>query len=112
MKYTTEPPVDEKNKNLDPTVHVLGQTNAAPPSAVTGAVTDTGPQPEQRFPSTDEWAGKPMTGDYQTIPEEKDAIERNLRKAGEEIQTRFGLETRGVPVTQAETDQTIKKDTA
>lgn len=110
MKYTTEPPVDEK-QTLDPVVHVLGQKQA-PPSPTMGAETNTGPKPEERFPETDEWKGKPVTGDYQTVPEDKDAIEQNLRTAGEEIQKRFGLETRGMPVTQAEKDQTINKDTA
>ena len=110
MKYTLEPKVDEK-QTLEPTVHVLGQKNAPQPSEVTGAVTDTGPQAEERFPNTDTWAGKPVDGNYQTYPEDKDAIEANLKRTGEEIQKMFGLETRGMKVTQAEKDQTIDKDT-
>jgi hypothetical protein len=64
-----------------------------------GSKVDTGPQEAERFPATDEWAGKPVTGDYQTIPEDKEAVEENLKTAGEEVQKRFGLETRGVDIT-------------
>jgi len=95
MQYTTEPPVAEKNK-LEPVVHVLGQ-QVAPDSEVPGKVTDTGPQPAATFPDTDTWKGKPVDGNYGTIPEDKDAVEANLRKVGEENQTRYGLDVRGVP---------------
>ena len=66
--------------------------------APAGKKVNTGPNAGETFPSTDEWAGKPVTGDYQTIPEDKQAIEENLKRAGEEVQKRFGLETRGVDI--------------
>ena len=64
-----------------------------------GARVDTGPKGTEMFPSTDDWKGKPVTGDYQTIPEDKEAVEENLKAAGEEVQKRFGLESRGVDIT-------------
>ena len=96
MKYTTEPPVAEK-KTLEPIVHTLGENAIAPASEITGAVTDTGPQPAETFPNTDEWKGKPVDSNYGTVPEDKDAVEANLRKVAEENITRFGLDMRGVP---------------
>jgi hypothetical protein len=66
---------------------------------VKGKKVDTGPDELTAFPATDDWAGKPVTSDYQTIPEDKEAVEENLKNAGEEIQKRFGLETRGVDIT-------------
>ena len=64
-----------------------------------GSKVDTGPDELEAFPATDDWKGKPVTGDYQTIPEDKEAVQENLKRAGEEVQKRFGLETRGVDIT-------------
>lgn len=98
MQYTKKS--DKPTVNTEtPTqvVHVLGQVPTGPEQQK-GAATDTGPKPDERFPDTDTWKGKPITGDYQTVPEDKEAIEENLRTAGEEVQKRFGLETRGIDV--------------
>lgn len=84
-----------KKDDLKPAVST-GQGSPAPAQPKEDKV-DTGPKGAERFPATDEWAGKPVTGDYQTIPEDKEAIEANLKKAGEEVLTRFGLDERGVP---------------
>lgn len=57
---------------------------------------DTGPVGGDKFQDTDFYKGKPVDANYQTVPEDKEQIEKNLKKAGEEIQTRFGLDERGI----------------
>lgn len=99
MQYTKKsdtPPVAKADPDI--VVHVLGE-KAPAGDAQEGKKADTGPQGADNFPGTDTWKGKPVTGDYQTIPEDKEAVEENLRIAGEEVQKRFGLETRGVDIT-------------
>lgn len=49
-----------------------------------------------QFPDTDTWNGKKVDSNYATVPSDKEAILENLKKAGQEVQTRFGLETRGL----------------
>ncbi len=99
MQYTKKSDTPPAASVPEPIVHVLGeQAEETGAEQQKGAKTETGPKSAERFPSTDTWEGKPVTGDYQTIPEDKEAIEENLRAAGEDIQKRFGLETRGVDI--------------
>ena len=99
MQYTKDKSKTAVQDALKPTVvHTLGQMPATGNEQQKGKKTDSGPQGAEMFPATDEWKGKPVTGDYQTIPEDKDAIEENLRVAGEEVQSRFGLDQRGVDI--------------
>jgi hypothetical protein len=101
MQYTKKsdkPPV-ATTEVPETIVHVLGEEPETGDEQQKGAKTDSGPQAAPMFPKTDTWQGKPVTGDYQTIPEDKEAIEENLKTAGEEVQKRFGLETRGVEIT-------------
>ena len=99
MQYTKKSEQKAVQNALKPkVVHMLGEMPESGDEQQKGKKTDTGPKGAEMFPATDEWKGKPVTGDYQTIPEDKDAVEENLRKAGEEIQSRFGLETRGVDI--------------
>lgn len=101
MQYVkkSDQPNATASVNKTVVVHTLGQMPETGDEQQKGSPTETGPKGAEMFPSTDEWAGKPVTGDYQTIPEDKDAVEENLRTAGEEVQKRFGLETRGVDIT-------------
>jgi hypothetical protein len=99
MQYTKKsntPPAGTE-KSPDTIVHVMGQMPDKG-NAQEGKPADTGPQGAEMFPETDTWKGKPVTGDYQTIPEDKEAVEQNLRVAGEEVRSRFGLDTRGVDI--------------
>lgn len=86
--------MDYTKKTLEPVKTPAPPAATEPPAT---PKTDTGPKGTEMFPSTDEWKGKPVTGDYQTIPEDKEAIEENLKKAGEEVRNRFGLNEMGVP---------------
>jgi hypothetical protein len=93
MDYKTQPPATKKT--LEPVVHVLGVDANQTPNK--GNTVSTGPQPAETFPDTDTYQGKPVDANYGTIPTDKDAIEANLRKVGQENITRFGLDERGVP---------------
>lgn len=99
MQYTKKSDKPSVNSDM-PTqvVHNLGENVLSGDAQQKGADTNTGPKGAEMFPNTDTWKGKPVTGDYQTVPEDKDAVEENLRIAGEEVQKRFGLETRGFDV--------------
>jgi len=96
VKKSDTPPAGVEQP-ADVTVHVLGEKPASSAVQQKGTATDTGPKGADKFPSTDTWQGKPITSDYQTIPTDKDAIEENLKAAGAEVQSRFGLEQRGIP---------------
>jgi len=48
------------------------------------------------FPDRDTFQGEKVDGSYATAKFEKENIVGNLKKVGEEIKTRFGLEDRGV----------------
>lgn len=59
----------------------------------------TVPQSEQikgfKGPS-DKWQGEVVDMNYGVVPTEKATIQANLKKAGEDVLTRFGLDQRGV----------------
>jgi len=42
------------------------------------------------------WEGQVVDMNYSVVPEEKEAIQENLKKAGEDTLKRFGLDTKGV----------------
>jgi hypothetical protein len=42
------------------------------------------------------WEGQLVDMNYSVVPEEKEAIQANLKKAGEDVLKRFGLDTKGV----------------
>jgi len=44
----------------------------------------------------DKWKGEVVDMNYGVVPTEKDAIKANLKKAGEDTISRFGLDQRGV----------------
>jgi len=67
-----------------------------PKTQSTGKAVDTAPDGGKQFPDTDTFKGKPVDSNYATVPTDKDAILANIKKAGEEVKTRFGLEERGV----------------
>jgi hypothetical protein len=51
----------------------------------------------QGFKGPDEkWKGEVVDMNYGVVPTEKEAIQANLKKAGEDTITRFGLDQRGV----------------
>jgi len=46
--------------------------------------------------NTDEWAGKPIDANYGFVPQDKEAVNANLKKVEADIQERFGLQSRGM----------------
>lgn len=81
---------------------IKSDDKSVPKTQPEGRQVDTGPVEGKQFPDTDHFKGKPVDAQYATVPTDKDKIMANLKKAGEEIQTRFGLEERGVKVPQYE----------
>jgi hypothetical protein len=77
---------------------VRSPNKKVPKSTPTGRTVDTGPTSGKQFPDTDHYKGRPVDSEYATVPTDKSKIQANLKKAGEENQTRFGLEERGVKV--------------
>ena len=76
--------------------YIKAATEKAKKEQSKGKSIETGPEGKEKFQDTDFYKGKPVDANYQTVPEDKAQIEKNLKKAGEEIQTRFGLDERGV----------------
>lgn len=78
---------------------IRANDKSAPKTQPMGRPVDTGPADSgKQFPDTDHFKGQPVDSEYASVPTDKDMIQANLKKAGEEIQTRFGLEERGVKV--------------
>ena len=74
-----------------PTVNATPSTDATVPNkAVPSNVPAVAPATEPV------WQGQTVDMNYSVVPEEKEAIMENLKKAGEDTLARFGLDTKGV----------------
>jgi len=80
MQYSKMPTVDvTKNSNV-----------TVPDKTVASNVPAVAPADGVKF------AGETVDMNYSVVPEEKEAIMANLKKAGEDTLKRFGLDTKGV----------------
>lgn len=80
MQYAKLKPVQGTKQNTAPPADKTVTTNV--PAAV--------PLEEQK------WEGQTVDLNYSVVPEEKEAVLENLKKAGDDTLKRFGLDTQGV----------------
>lgn len=57
----------------------------------------TGGPITSRLTQEDTFMGEKVDLNYSVIPEEKDAIQANLKAAGDAVKAKFGLDERGMP---------------
>ena len=80
MQYSKMPTIDAtKNEDAEFANKTVGANVPA-----TAPITDS------------KWEGELVDMNYSVVPEEKDAIQANLKRAGEDSLKRFGLDTKGV----------------